>query len=175
MFEMYADFLRIPKQRVGLVREEKERLERELGVKIEVNPEGEITLEGEGINLWNARNVIKAIGRGFDVETALLLKEEGYNLEVVDIEDYGKSKNALKRLRGRVIGRNGKAKEKIEELTDTNICVSGKTVSIIGRYDDAMIAREAVERLLGGAMHATVFRFLEKKRREKKIKGGTYW
>ncbi|MCD6404171.1 MAG: RNA-processing protein, partial [Nanoarchaeota archaeon] len=74
-----------------------------------------------------------------------------------------------------VIGRDGKAKEKIEELTDTNICVSGKTVSIIGRYDDAMIAREAVERLLGGAMHATVFRFLEKKRREKKIKGGTYW
>ncbi|MCD6403903.1 MAG: RNA-processing protein, partial [Nanoarchaeota archaeon] len=104
MFEMYADFLRIPKQRVGLVREEKERLEKELGVKIEVGPEGEITLEGEGINLWNARNVIKAIGRGFDVETALLLKEEGYNLEVVDIEDYGKSKNALKRLRGRVIG-----------------------------------------------------------------------
>ena len=37
---------------------------------------------------------------------------------------------------GRVIGKDGSTRKTIEDLTNTDICVYGKTVSIIGDFDD---------------------------------------
>ena len=74
----------------------------------------------------------------------------------------------MQRLKGRVIGREGKSRQIIEELSETNISVYGKTIGIIGSTESASIARQAVESLLKGATHASVFKFLEKKRRDLK-------
>ena len=91
--------------------------------------------------------------------------------EQVNIGDYMKSKDAsMQRLRGRVIGKEGKSRKYIEEMTETHISVYGKTIGIIGETEDASIARQAIENLLKGSQHNSVYHWLEKKRKVKKRK-----
>ena len=72
-------------------------------------------------------------------------------------------------MKGRVIGANGKSRTVIEELTESNISVYGKTISIIAPIDTINDAKQATEELLGGAQHAGVYHTLEKKRRNRKM------
>ena len=51
-------------------------------------------------------------------------------------------------------------------MTDTYITVYGKTVGIIGEVAQVSVAREALAMLIQGAMHKTVYRYLEKKKKE---------
>ena len=53
-------------------------------------------------------------------------------------------------------------------MTATEISVYGKTVGIIGTVEQVKIAREAIEMIIKGVSHESVFSFLEKKRRELK-------
>ena len=50
----------------------------------------------------------------------------------------------------------------IEDATNTQICVYGKTVSIVGPWEGAEKARQAVEDLLEGRSHGYVYRKLMK-------------
>ena len=59
----------------------------------------------------------------------------------------------------------------IEELTNCDICVYGKTIGIIGPIEEVANARKSIEMLLEGAMHASVYKFLEKQRRDTKMMG----
>jgi ribonuclease Y len=68
-------------------------------------------------------------------------------------------------MKGRVIGRKGKSRSTIEEMTGCFISVYGKTVAIIGSISQVSIARRAVESLLMGSMHASVYKWLEKQKR----------
>ena len=82
----------------------------------------------------------------------------------------GKSKNTLLRLKGRVIGKDGKSRQLIEELSEAYVSVYGKTVCIIGTAESASMAKRAVEYLLQGSTHASVYKWLENRRREMKRK-----
>ncbi|HIK00089.1 TPA: RNA-processing protein [archaeon] len=113
------------------------------------------------LGTWRARDVIKAIGRGFVKETAFRLLDEEAVLIIIDLNEYAhKKKNALERIKGRIIGTEGKSKQRIAEITDTDIVVYGKTVSIIGKLENAELAARAITMLCEGAMHNTVFRML---------------
>jgi len=70
------------------------------------------------------------------------------------------------RLKGRIIGKDGKSRKIIESLTETYICVFGKTIGIIGEGEAASIARRAIESLLAGSPHSSVYKWLEKRNRE---------
>jgi ribosomal RNA assembly protein len=70
---------------------------------------------------------------------------------------------------------NGKTRQIIEELTDTNVAVYGHTVSIVGTVEHTEVSREAIQMLVRGSMHATVYRFLHRKRRELKKKMLELW
>ena len=132
--------------------------------------EGDVFISGEdALGLYAARELIKAISRGFNPEIATLLLKPDYVFEVVDVSEFvGKSKDAMLRLKGRVIGKEGKSRRLIEELTECNISVFGKTISIIGLPESAANARRAVESLLKGSTHANVYKWLERRRREMK-------
>ena len=52
-----------------------------------------------------------------------------------------------------------------ETLTGVKISVYGKTVSLIGYPEQIKVAREAIEMLIKGTPHNTVYAFLERKRR----------
>lgn len=170
----YSYELKVPKNRVAVIigKEGSVKKEIEESTKTKLNidsKEGDIFVSGEdALGLYTAREIIKAIGRGFNPDVARLLLKQDYIFEVVDLSEYVKSKEAMVRLKGRVIGKEGKSRRLIEELTESSISVFGKTISIIGQPESAANARQAVESLLRGSTHANVYKWLEKRRRELK-------
>jgi len=180
-------YVKIPGNRIGaLVGPDgnvKSIIERKLGVKLDVDSENgtvQITLPVDSEDptvLFRAKEVVTAIGRGFAPEHAFrLLDDEEITFEVIDLRDIvGRSASDLKRLKGRVIGKEGKTRKIIEELSEANISIYGHTISIIGYPDQSSIAREAVNMLIGGSLHGSVYRFLHKKRRELKKQRLQLW
>lgn len=170
--------LKIPKDRIAVIIGPKGKMKRELEeqtkTKIKVDSkEGDVQLVGkDSLNLFSLREVIKAIGRGFNPEIAMLLFKQDYTLEIVDITDYNRQKSHIQRLRGRVIGADGKARVTLERLTETFIVVYGKTISVIGSNERCMLARRAVETLLEGSTHASVYKWLEKQGKQLRKKEG---
>lgn len=165
--------LRVPEERVPvLIGSDGETLDeiRELvNANIHVEDgEVEIAAENDPIEEIRTYNIVKAIGRGFAPERALRLLEDNSDLCVINVNDFtGGSDNAKERLKGRVIGQDGHAREKLEKDTNTEIAVYGKTVSILGNVQNVEVAREAVVMLLDGRSHATVYAYL--KRNQSKI------
>ena len=180
-------YLKIPRDRVGaLVGPDgsvKAVIERRLSVGLQVESETgavQITLLSTAEDptvLFRAKEVVTAIGRGFAPDHAFrLLDDDEIVFEVIDLREIvGRSPSDLKRLKGRVIGKEGKTRRIIEELSEANISVYGHTISIIGYPDQDSIAREAVSMLIRGSLHGTVYRFLHKKRRELKKQRLQLW
>ena len=152
--------LRIPDERmpvlIGRDGTTKQLIEESTSTSIAVSDE--IAIEGEVDNVLTAENIIRAIGRGFVPEDALELLDENVTLFVIQLP---KEKNTLVRLKSRIIGTRGKARRNIERLTKTTIAVYGKTVAAIGTYDNVETARRAIEMLIKGRTHKTVYKFLE--------------
>ncbi|HEV2316357.1 MAG TPA: KH domain-containing protein [Thermoplasmata archaeon] len=170
-------FLRIPDERLGVVigggGETKRAIESRTGTTIEIEEEEEaIRLvapdTGDPIGLMKARDVVQAIGRGFSPERAFrLLKDDTY-LGVIDIKQAtGKrTKDAIWRIRSRVIGAGGRARQRLEELSGCAVSVQGATVALIGDERQLERGTRAVQLLLRGSEHSTVFRMLVHERRE---------
>lgn len=152
--------IRIPKERmpvlIGKNGETKKILEASENVRIDILDE--ISVHGEALDVMNACNVIKAIGRGFSPEDAFELLDENITLCIIPLPDDGK---ILKRVRARIIGTEGKCRKMLERLTKTRISVYGKTASIIGGYEPVEVARDAIERIVAGARHSNVYKLVE--------------
>jgi ribosomal RNA assembly protein len=154
---------------IGTEGQTKKRLEKLTGVKVQVDSAtGEVTLDESGCQDpalgLKARDVVLAIGRGFSEDKAMKLLEDDVFLRIFDIKDFAHSRNRRVQLKGRVIGTGGKTRRLIEELTGASISVYGHTVAIIGSPLQLDIASRAVEMLLQGSEHASVYRYLEKMR-----------
>ncbi len=169
-------YLRMPKERIGAaigpdgaVKREIERMAR---VKLLFDSEtGQVKIEkgDDPLGVLKANDVLKAIARGFSPERAFRLFEDDHFLDILEIEDYvGESEKAVSRIKGRIIGEAGKTRHTVEQITGTLISIYGKTVAIIGTAEQIKFARSALELLLGGAEHSTVYKFLERKKKESK-------
>ncbi len=176
-----TEYLKIPKERVGVLigphGKTKENIEKTTQTIIDVDSEaGSVAIspqkESEDpLSVWKARYMVKAIGRGFNPEIALKLVDDEVMLEIINLPDYvGKSKKAILRQKGRIIGKDGKTRDIITEMTGTYVSIYGKTVSLIGDMEHLQIAKEAVEMILDGARHKTVYSFLERKKQEMKLR-----
>src|SRR3989338_390065 len=103
----YLYELRIPRDRIAvLIGKEgsvKKEFESETKTKIDVDSkEGDVFISGEdALGLYSCREVVRAIGRGFNPEIAALLLKPDYCFESIDLKDYvGKSKDHLLRVKG---------------------------------------------------------------------------
>jgi len=180
-------FVKIPQDRVGaLIGPEgqvKAAIEKKLSVELQIESEtGGVTITmlstaSDPTVLFRAKEIISAIGRGFSPERAFrLLDDDETLLEIIDLrESLGRSLSDIKRLKGRVIGKDGKTRRLIEELTEASLSVYGHTISIIGSIEQMEVAKEAIRMLLRGSQHSTVYRFLHRKRRELKKKKMELW
>jgi len=172
MTEEISYELKIPEERVAILigkdGETKKEIEEATSSKLSISAEGDVIITGEdGLELYTTKEIVHAIARGFNPKIALFLLKTDYALEIINMTDIaGKNKNTLQRLKGRVIGTGGRSREEIERLTETYIVVYGKTVGIIGETTQVQLSRQAVAMLLEGAMHKTVYHFLEKKKKE---------
>jgi len=183
----YNMLVKVPKDRVGVLvgtkGKIKETIEKKLCVILQIDGQaGDVTItlkedEKDPSYVFRARDVITAISRGFSPENAFrLLDDEESMLEIIDLREiFGRSESDINRVKGRVIGKNGKTRRIIEEMSETAVSVYGHTISIIGRIEQVEIAREATKMLLKGSQHRTVYRFLQKKRHELKLKSFELW
>jgi len=183
----YNTFVKIPKERIGaLIGTEgnvKEIIEKKLSVDLQIDSQsGDVTITlkkdaNDPSSIFRAKDVVTAIGRGFSPEHAFrLLDNEDEMLEVIDLREiFGRSPSDIKRIKGRIIGKEGKTRRTIEEMSGTAVSVYGHTVSIIGNPEQVETAREAAKLLMKGSQHRAVYKFLQKKRRELKIKSLELW
>lgn len=179
-------YIKIPKDRIAVLIGAKGKtrkvLEDKSGLKIEVDSEqNEVVIHDEEedadpLMVLKLQDIVKAIGRGFSPQRAARLWSDDAYFELVDIHDYvGKQPAHVRRVASRIIGSEGKTRRIIEEQTGCELAVYGHTVGIIADIENLGHAKQAVDMILRGAEHASVYRFLEKMRRQTRRSRQDLW
>jgi len=180
-------FVRIPKERVGVLIGPEGKVKRDIEERLMV--ELQIESEAGGVNillnakaqdpsiLFRAKDVVTAVGRGFSPEQAFrLIRNEDAIFDFVDLRIiFDRSESDIRRVKSRIIGMNGKTRRTIEELTEADVVVYGHTVGMIGTFEEVDAARNAVQMIIQGSQHHTVYSYLQKKRRELKKQNLELW
>lgn len=168
--------VRIAADRVGAIigksGETKKMLQNVSGLELEVSKDGVVVIDkactGDPLMELKLADVVKAIGRGFNPEKALRLLEDDEYLEIMDLKEYVSDKQ-MKRVRGRLIGKEGKTRKIIEDLTLCDMIIYGNTVGLIGNSISLPVAKHAVDMLVNGSEHSSVYGYLESQRPRLKI------
>ena len=181
----FEKIIRIPVDRVGALigksGKVKLQIEKSCSVKLNIDSEsGEIEIMTQGnvdeMQPFKAMEIISAIGRGFSPENAMKLLTGENLLHVIDLRDFaGKSPQQIERIKGRIIGEGGRARTNMENLTNTNISVYGKTVSIIGEPIQIKLAVAAISSISSGSRHGSVYGKLEANKRKQKLDRMQLW
>ncbi|MBN2126760.1 MAG: RNA-processing protein [Candidatus Diapherotrites archaeon] len=172
--------IRIPMRRLGALIGPKGSIKREIEklgtVTLEIDSDdGTVLIEdmasSDAEQVLTAIKVVKAIARGFSPEKAFKLFEDNLiSFDVINLNEFDlKTGKAMQVKRGRVIGAEGKARYEIEKSSGAMISVQGKTIAFIGTLEQIDLAKRAVEMLLEGAKHSTVFGFMHNKPRTEKF------
>jgi ribosomal RNA assembly protein len=173
---LFRESVKVPRDRIGVIIGQdgkvKSRLENMTNVDVEISEEGVVTLTGrkdseDPVLAWKARNIIRAMARGFSPRNAFTLMDDDARIVIISLRDIvGSSPRQIRRVAGRIIGEDGKTRKIIEQTTETMISVYGYTVSIIGYYPGLDYARKAIDMLISGAPHSSVYSRLESMRRD---------
>lgn len=166
--------IKIPEERVGVLIGPggaiKNLIEEKTKSKLEVDSESgtvAVVSTEDPLQAMRIMDLVKAIGRGFSPERALpILDDEMLMLDVMDLSKMVGTQSDMARMKGRIIGKDGKSREIMERLSGAKVSVYGKTVALLGYPEQIRIARSAIEMLLEGAPHGNVYSFLEKKHQE---------
>lgn len=169
-------YIRIPLDRIGVLigqkGETKKDLETISGVKLNIDSiQGEIEIDDRNAKdpliSIKIENIIRAIGRGFSPQNAMKLMDDFVDFFIFDLHDYiGKKESHLRRIKSRIIGKDGKTKRVLEDLTNSKISIYGHTIAIISDIDRMNILKKSVDMLITGSKHATVYRFVEAQMKE---------
>lgn len=170
--------IKVPKERVAVLigknGETKKLLESRTKTRLDIDSKsGEVEVQGKSDNAlqyYIATQIVKAIARGFSPEHALKLLDENCYLDIIDIEDFvGSKEREMHSKKGRLIGKQGKVRERIEEETGCLISVYGKTVGIIGTPEGMELCRKAVEMILEGAGIEGALRAIGRRRQRNEL------
>lgn len=164
--------IEVPEDRVGVIvgkdGEVKRKIEEKSGCKLQFRGNLVLVDFEDNLSFMRAKDVILAIARGFSPEIALkLLDDENLVFESIDLSQFV-SETAMRRILGRIIGKEGKIRKQIEDTLNVHLRIQDRYISVIGDYDSVKIAREAINMLIEGAQHSTVLKFIEKRRRDLK-------
>ena len=181
----FEQLIRIPEARIGVLigksGKTKSKIEETCSVKLDIDSKnGEVKVLSEVVDeqfrSFKAVEIVTAIGRGFSPDKAMRLLKSENTLHVINLREFGgKSPEQLERFKGRIIGNGGKARINMENLSNSNITVYGKTVSIIGEPTQLKLAIDAIESLLSGSMHGYVYKKIEFARRQEKFARLQLW
>ena len=181
-----AVHIKIPLQRVGALigpsGTTKKTIENQLHVLLNIDGEsGSVWItpqnkNSDPVTLFRTRDIVLAIGRGFAPDKAFRLFNDQVYLGVIDLRDiFGKSESDISRVKSRVIGKKGRTRQQIEELSGSVLSIYGHTIMMIGNQSQVDVAREAVQRFIRGDQHKSVYEFLQRKRRELKFEETRLW
>ncbi len=156
----------IPEKRVERLREIQKEVCKTLKCAIEIVEGNEVTINGEAYDEYNAKNVIQAFGRGFEIEKAYKLLNDDYFCKFTNLKDFLRNEEQIRRIKARIIGREGKTKLYIEEISGANLSIYGNTVGMIGTIGQLEIASAALQVLLEGGTHKKAYNIMERMRRK---------
>ena len=170
---------RVPKNRIAVLigkgGQTRKMLEEASGAKLDIDSKtGEVMAEWEEepdpVVRMKMPDVVLAIGRGLAPSRAVQLIEDDIFLMMYDIREWvGRQPNQTRRMRSRLIGRNGRIRSLIEEISNCEMAIHGSTVLVIGDQDGVALAAPAIEGILRGSEHSTVLHGLEQDRKRLKI------
>jgi len=171
--------LQIPLDRVGVIvgREGtvKVKLENAFGAKLFIDGStGDVEIRfdpsvTDRVAVEKLKNILVAVGLGFSPSRAMTLGEDDTYLVAIDLHELvGEAPRDLERVKGRIIGKRGKAWKTVEQLTGTLLSVQGRYVAIIGGSEGLEAAKSAIKMFADGKQHKTVYGHLENVRKELK-------
>jgi ribosomal RNA assembly protein len=183
----FQHLIKIPDDRIGVLIGKNGKVKREIEEKCKVQIEidshnGDAMISSAyeflpEMQPFKAMEIISAISKGFSPQRAYrLLSNEDLVFQVIDLKDYAsKSSSAMDRVKGRIIGKNGKSRKTIEELSGAYMSVSGHTVALIGKFEEVRLANDAVTMILKGSTHRRVYTMLQQTRRKNKLEKMKLW
>ncbi|MBU0527865.1 MAG: KH domain-containing protein [Candidatus Micrarchaeota archaeon] len=164
-----SEIIRIPEERIkiliGTNKKTKEKIEEKCNVSLKIS-DSEVEIVGEPADIFFAQDIVKAIGRGFEPRKAFMLLKPENAFYLISLRELASTEKTITRMKGRVIGDDGKIKIAIEDATDSFISVYGSTIAIISNVETINYAKEAISMIINGAMHASVLAYLSKARRK---------
>ena len=161
--------IKLPRDRIGAFvgknGDTKNDIENKFGVKLTVNSATgliSVTDTDSDYQFFKLTHFINAVASGFSPERAFRLISDDEILLKLDLKEYsGKSVNSLNRIKGRIIGLNGKTRTIIEDMTNTYVSIYRHHVSILGGYNETKLALESIKLLASGSPHKAVYSMLE--------------
>ena len=184
----FQQIVRVPRDRIGVIIGKNGKVKGEIqdkcNVLIEIDSKtGDAIISSKSepmstrMEPFKAVEVITAISKGFSPRRAYrLIDGEEDTFQLIDLRDYaGKSSNSMERIKGRIIGEEGKSRRTIEDLTGAYISIYGHSVGLIGKSDQIKIASDAVTMLSKGKSHKTVYNMLQEARRKAKMDRMRLW
>ncbi|MBS3090044.1 hypothetical protein J4461_04185 [Candidatus Pacearchaeota archaeon] len=152
-------------QNASEIKREKANLEKKLKVSIKINGR-KAEIEGAPIDEYEATRILEAMQFGFSAAKALLMLEEDTIFVKLHIRSYTRRKN-LKDVRSRIIGREGKTRRTVEEISGCHILVKESDVGVIGSSEKIEDATTAIINIIKGTKQANAYRYLERKNVER--------
>lgn len=129
----------------------------------------DVDISDSSFSIWIATQIINAINIGFKPEKAVKLLDSEYSLEIIDLNKLiSSSVKKLRRMKGRIIGRNGTMRESIEKYSGAHVSIYKLKLGIIGNFESLKVARRAINMILDGLPHKIVYKFLQKKYKQKR-------
>ena len=158
---------KIPSKRLHIFKDNNSRVLKQLSelgeVKASVDEDENLVIDGDGGKEWIAAQVIKALALGFESKHAFKLFKDDYFLEVISLENaIGHSEKKLVRVKARIIGTEGRVKKNLEALTGAFLSIDDNNVSVLGKFEELKLAKDAVNKIIDGKEISTVYAFLEK-------------
>ncbi|MBI3334370.1 hypothetical protein HYZ97_02695 [Candidatus Pacearchaeota archaeon] len=146
----------------------KERIMLEERLRVRINVKGKaVSFKGEPVDEFEAMHIFEAVQFGFTLKDALLLLEPDMQFRKLHIKDFTRRKN-LYEVRSRIIGREGKTKRTIEDISDCVLVLNENTLGIIGSAEAIDTTLTALKSLIGGSKEGNVYRYLERMNAAKK-------
>ena len=170
---------RVPKNRIAVLigkgGQTRKMLEEISGAELDIDSQtGEVMAEWkeepDPVVRMKMPDVVLAIGRGLAPSRAIQLIQDDVFLRMYDIREWvGRQPNQTRRMRSRLIGRNGRIRSLIEEISNCEMAIHGSTVLVIGDREGIALAGPAIEGILRGSEHSTILHGLEQDRKRMRM------